>query len=576
MKKINKNSLIKNITFSISAIVILIITYTYMKNTKTIYFWDNAGYWENSMRLSDLLKSEPKLWIEEILSSILFLDHTYLPAIIPTIGMSIFSKSRMTYTIINTIIYAIPVIYLFLDIENKLLKNNDTKSKIILNILIVLMSAPLLLSLNFEGYVDIGGLIIVLLTIKLYFFELEDKKNKKYILKLIFIGILLITSFFFRRWYIYWIISFLVACIVYDVVKIIKTEKEKTKIELIEFLKKYLIIGISILSIALLTIALYYFKFRNNNIKDFYLYKLLFYNYSYAYTAYQRGIIYEILNFLNHIGLINIIIATITIIYLNIRKEKNKTENKIVNILFMQMIICFILFEKVQTHEVHHLLLYLPGIAIINTIGIKNLLEDKPQIAKILIVIFMVNIILLLPFFNECKPIIKLKNYGLLIDFDFKPAVREDIDELQKIDEYIEELSENSTKRIFINSSSTTLNSSIITYFEKSLNINYNSKPYLIPICDVDKRDGVPLQIFYADIVVVTNPDQIHLDANEQKIVSYINKLFINNEGIAKNFEIINKMKLDDMEVCFYRKNKEIYSSEKEQFYIKCNEIINE
>ena len=143
----------------------------------------------------------------------------------------------------------------------------------------------------------------------------------------------------------------------------------------------------------------------------------------------------------------------------------------------------------------------------------------------------MVNIILLLPFFNECKPIIKLKNYGLLIDFDFKPAVREDIDELQKIDEYIEELSENSTKRIFINSSSTTLNSSIITYFEKSLNINYNSKPYLIPICDVDKRDGVPLQIFYADIVVVTNPDQIHLDANEQKIVSYINKLFINNQS---------------------------------------------
>ena len=44
----------------------------------------------------------------------------------------------------------------------------------------------------------------------------------------------------------------------------------------------------------------------------------------------------------------------------------------------------------------------------------------------------------------------------------------------------------------------------------------------------------------------------------------------------AKNFEIINKMKLDDMEVCFYRKNKEIYSSEKEQFYIKCNEITNE
>lgn len=578
MKK-NKNTIIKNMTFIISALLILIITYIYMKNTKTIYFWDNAGYWGNSMGLADLLKTSPKVCIKEIISSILFSDYTYLPSIIPTIGMVFFSKSRMTYTIINTIFYVIPVIYLLLNIINKLLKDiNNKKLKIFLNALTVLIVTPLLLNLNFDGYVDIGGLIILLLIINIYFFKLNCKEGKKYIFKLIIIGILLMTLFFYRRWYVYWIISFLVANVLYDIARIIKlskTEKEKVKAEIIECIKKYIIIGLSMIGVVLATTAIYYFKFRNNGLKNFYLYKLLFYDYSYSYEAYQKGFIHEVLNFLNHIGLINIIILVITVIYLNIKKQKDKTENKIVNTLFVQMIICFILFEKTQSHEIHHLLLYLPSLVIINIIGIKNLLKNKIKIAKILITIFMINILLLLPCFNECKPIIKLKNYGLLIDFNFKPVVREDIEELEKIDEYINEISENSTKKIYLNSSSTVLNSSIITYFERSMNTNYEYKTYLLPISQVDNRDGVPLQILNADIVIVTNPDQIHLSDKDQKIISYINKMFINNEGIAKNFEKINTMKLDDMEVYFYKKNKDFTNTEKEEFHINTNEIVN-
>ena len=222
MKK-NKNTIIKNMTFIISALLILIITYIYMKNTKTIYFWDNAGYWGNSMGLADLLKTSPKVCIKEIISSILFSDYTYLPSIIPTIGMVFFSKSRMTYTIINTIFYVIPVIYLLLNIINKLLKDiNNKKLKIFLNALTVLIVTPLLLNLNFDGYVDIGGLIILLLIINIYFFKLNCKEGKKYIFKLIIIGILLMTLFFYRRWYVYWIISFLVANVLYDIARMYK------------------------------------------------------------------------------------------------------------------------------------------------------------------------------------------------------------------------------------------------------------------------------------------------------------------------------------------------------------------
>ena len=579
MKKTNKQINIKNITFIIASILILLITYIYMKKTRTIYFWDNAGYWGNAMGLADLLKTSPKACIKDIISSILFLDYTYLPSVIPTICMTIFSKSRMSYTITNTIFYVIPVIYLLLDILSKLLKdNNNTKLKIFLNALTVLTATPLLLNLNFDGYVDIGGLIILLLVIRTYFFKLNPKEGKKYVFRLIGIGILLMTSFFFRRWYVYWIISFIVSCVLYDIVRIIKiykTEKGKVKSEIIECIKKYLIIGLSMLGVVVLTIALYYFKYRSSSIKDFYLYKLLFYDYSYAYSAYQKGFIHELLNFLNHIGLINIIIAIISVICLNNKKKKDRTEVKIVNILFIQMLICFILFEKAQSHELHHLLLYLPSFTIINTIGIKNLLENKSKIAKTLITVFILNIILLFPCFNNCKPITKLKNCGLLIDFDFKPVVRKDIEELQKIDEYIEELSENSTKRIYLNSSSETLNSSIITYFERSMSTNYAYKTYLLPISEVDNRDRVPLQILNADIVIVTDPDQIHLEAKDQKMINYINKMFINNEEIATNFEMINKMKLDDMDVYFYKKNKEFTDSEKEQFHINANEMLN-
>ena len=51
--------------------------------------------------------------------------------------------------------------------------------------------------------------------------------------------------------------------------------------------------------------------------------------------------------------------------------------------------------------------------------------------------------------------------------------------------------------------------------------------------------------------------------------------MFINNEGIAKNFEKINTMKLDDMEVYFYKKNKDFTNTEKEEFHINTNEIVN-
>lgn len=107
------------------------------------------------------------------------------------------------------------------------------------------------------------------------------------------------------------------------------------------------------------------------------------------------------------------------------------------------------------------------------------------------------------------------------------------------------------------------------------MNTNYEYKTYLLPISQVDNRDGVPLQILNADIVIVTNPDQIHLSDKDQKIISYINKMFINNEGIAKNFEKINTMKLDDMEVYFYKKNKDFTNTEKEEFHINTNEIVN-
>ena len=126
-----------------------------------------------------------------------------------------------------------------------------------------------------------------------------------------------------------------------------------------------------------------------------------------------------------------------------------------------------------------------------------------------------------------------------------------------------------------MNSSSETLNSSIITYFERSMSTNYAYKTYLLPISEVDNRDGVPLQILNADIVIVTDPDQIHLEAKDQKMINYINKMFINNEEIATNFEMINKMKLDDMDVYFYKKNKEFTDSEKEQFHINANEMLN-
>ena len=63
-----------------------LLVFIYAKNSSTIYYWDNAGYWSVSRELAELWKNEgTKRLLEVVFDSVLTLDYNYLiilPAIV--------------------------------------------------------------------------------------------------------------------------------------------------------------------------------------------------------------------------------------------------------------------------------------------------------------------------------------------------------------------------------------------------------------------------------------------------------------------------------------------------------------
>lgn len=56
-----------------------LLVFIYAKNSSTIYYWDNAGYWSVSRELAELWKNEgTKRLLEVVFDSVLTLDYNYL------------------------------------------------------------------------------------------------------------------------------------------------------------------------------------------------------------------------------------------------------------------------------------------------------------------------------------------------------------------------------------------------------------------------------------------------------------------------------------------------------------------
>lgn len=75
-----------------------LLVFIYAKNSSTIYYWDNAGYWSVSRELAELWKNEgTKRLLEVVFDSVLTLDYNYLIILPAIVFARIFGPSRYIF-----------------------------------------------------------------------------------------------------------------------------------------------------------------------------------------------------------------------------------------------------------------------------------------------------------------------------------------------------------------------------------------------------------------------------------------------------------------------------------------------
>lgn len=75
-----------------------LLVFIYAKNSSTIYYWDNAGYWSVSRELAELWKNEgTKRLLEVVFDSVLTLDYNYLIILPEIVCVRLLGSSRYIF-----------------------------------------------------------------------------------------------------------------------------------------------------------------------------------------------------------------------------------------------------------------------------------------------------------------------------------------------------------------------------------------------------------------------------------------------------------------------------------------------
>lgn len=522
-----KAFLLKSLAIIIPIVISNIIIVNYIKSEKAIYFWDISAYWKNSINILDVFENSFYDGVKETVKS-LSSDYNYLP-IIPILPlMKIFGTSRLFFILSIFNLYVIPFGIIMLLIMKKIVTSftniNITSFSTALSLSAILVFPQTLIPI-LEGRPDAISLIFVSLI-----FYLLVKTRMECISNYVMLGFLIVPIIVLRRYFVFWVIGFLVALWIILAIKhfINFGLTKKTISKIIKLTIKFLI-TLSITGIIMLVVF-----------KPLFM-RYITPNYSDQYSAYLLGgFLNQIKLFIEYYGLILLGVILFSFLLL-IKVIRDNFLRLFLVMLPISGFISFILFTRVQTLGTQHMYIFIPMFSIISSTAIMYL-SSKNKISKLLGVILYVTILILsINSFTGERSIAKNHSINIVwgISKNVRPIVRKDIEELRKIDSDLKGIMKNNDY-LYILSSSELINDDLLA------NINLPKPPtYNISgVKHIDKRDGFPSYFFDANYILVADPIQTHVTEDGQRVITVLASKIL--EGEAHNLEHIKTYNIDN------------------------------
>lgn len=516
------------LVFSVTALASAAFVTWFVGQERYLYFWDFVQYHWLHEDFGVKLRGSPVWALGSLIYSIGQYEYNLLPVVLLSPFHLLFGDGRLAYILAVTLVYGISAIVLFSVLVGRI--SRDALSGIeqvgatwaLLVPVVVLTLLPQFWVPVLAGYVDVAGLGVVFLILILYL--RQDPLSIGY-RRAVAIGLLLCLLIALRRWYAYWVVGFLVAAGVRAAWHAWRSAQSGTASPLRAV--KYVIVmgftGAAAFFVIAHSLAL----------------RMLTTNYADVYSAYRTSEtrLEQLQQLYGHFGLLTLSMAALGAAL----ALADKRLRAIAAFLLLQFIVSYALFSRVQDMSVQHFYLVLATVAIFSTLFALCVLVrlHKPQFrAAWLLLVASIGLANFLSVLYPPAEALRDKAGALLPAITSYPKTRNDLHEVHRLLTVLNELTQPSGARVYVLSSSHTLNSHMLARASAVAGPPLHElRQRIFHTHDVDKRDGFPVQLLEASYVVVTDPIGYHLAPKDQMVIGAIATQLLEQRGAGRAFE---------------------------------------
>ena len=478
-----------------------------------VYYWDYGGYWTYSYTIMRSFFANPSATIGYVYTTILENDYNDLLPLLIALPLKCFGYTFPKYVMINYVLFLVPVWLIGATIAKKQLAayypafTSKKISPVVFTVTMFILATftPFYYAM-LHGYIDVACVVPALLSILLFMDYEPLLFNKRQILRDILISGLLLTAFLFRRYFAYFGVGYGTALFAYSLYKVI-TSYGNSKWML---KARNAILNVFVIGAFAACILLVFFRRLEERILEN--------NYANQYEAYDADFMTKLTDVVAQLGFVSVILAVTAIVLALLLKKARKLT------LFCtcSVIATTASFFTVQNMGEHHLYTIAGEVCMLMILGVFQILSlikknTHKAVAGIAISV-MLGIGLANCFFPVVRPF--TNNISWLYSKKYYPLQRNDIVELRKMADYLNNLTDYTDMGVYICASGDVLNCSIMDALNKP-----NDEPGIHHMywgSDVDLRDGFSENFLYADYVVVTDPVQLHLKDGTQEVVRFL------------------------------------------------------
>ena len=518
-KAFGKIPMPRGTVFLAVVLVVNIVTALYCTGSAEVYYWDTNIYWSSSTMLAgqNLGLGQLRLVAESVITQ----EYNYLLSFPLSLVMRLLGTNRYVFLFAAVNLYVLPALLGMLVLGRRSRHGG----------ILLCCATPMLLYTALTGFVDVAAAGAGIWAFLIYTDESRPQAARG-----ILAGALLTLVFLLRRYFFFFTVSFGVAAFLALLVR-----RSQWK--------------------SFLTMAVTGVGFSLFFGQSFVVSQVLSANYADTYSAYDQGRWIDLVMLCRYYGYLMLAVALVCVIFLLIQPKSRYGAL----LCLCQPVLCLFLFTRIQSHGQQHLLLYLPAFCFALAGG----MELLPERGRVRWVAWALALCTLgssfLPRPQPSHPS-EIKVPDPLPAFTYVPTQRTDLAQLVALRVYVDSLSAGEQKTAAVLASSFTFNSSIYDNTLRSLNIPASGGPAtsITYFGTVDKRDGFAWNALTADYLIVADPVQTHLGADNQHILTVLAQPVLDGTGIGTAYRRLEQsFPLEDgVTVYVYERTREITREE--------------